>query len=99
MIFHKRFERNLVKAELDTSGEYAILRLEADSLIHDKRHDEYALEESKRKDWSCYTSDEVGENWSKADIENCKKYGLEWAKESMKKNRIRKQIKVFFNED
>ena len=99
MIFRNRFERNLVKAELDTSGEYAILRLEADPLVHDKRHDEYALGESKRKDWSCDTPDEVGENWSKADIDNCKKYGLEWAKECMKKNRIRKGIKVFFTED
>lgn len=95
MIFRKHFERNLIRAELDTSGEYAILRLEIDPLTRDKREEEYHKEELKSKEWMPPDA----ESGVKADIENGKKYALEWAKERMAKYRIRKKIKVIPTED
>jgi hypothetical protein len=104
MIFREFLKNGLVKAELDTSGTDAILRIEVDSVVLESERGEYEREaetnmpnyeyDMHKKEFNIIDSDVVADRNVKIEIDSGLKEAREWAREKTKK-----RIKVVFTEE
>lgn len=108
MDFRKSFKDGLIKAELDTSGTDAILRIDVDSVVLENEREEYEQaakteEETNmpsyeynmlEKGFHIVESDEVADRNIKIEIDSGLKEAREWARE-----KTTKKVKVVFPQE
>jgi len=109
MVLTKSFKNSLVKAELDTSGEYAVLRVDVDAAVLGSEREEYAREgqrieeemnmpnyeyNMRRREFRIIDPDEYADRNIKIEIESGLKEAKEWAREKTKK-----KFKIVFTQE
>lgn len=109
MIYTNTFGDGLLKAELDTSGEEAILKIEIDQAVYRAQHEKYAqeaqdMEEEQnvpnyeydfhRREWHTVDFDEYAHNNMKIKIKELLRDAREWAK-----NKTKKKIRLDFRKE
>jgi sirohydrochlorin ferrochelatase len=93
--FRQRFEKNLLKAELEVGEEKAVLRLEVDTAVREKKIEKYHNEGLRSKHYSSYSPNgESAEIEVKNDVENGKQKAIEWAR-----TKTNHKLDVIFHQD